>query len=206
MSTEGRQTFRPDGRPRPRRKSNARVPDRYQQLIDGVITIDDLDEEEIIRGQLRDQNGHFSGHPPRAIPWTLHDALRATMEKRMQRKLMSSLPEVLDSLVRTARYDRSGAARVAAAQLILDRTLGKVPDKAEITTTVTAKWEDAAKGGRIFVDLDADVVDADVVEPEPEATEETTEETTPPPLPRGTVEIEAAPAKAPARPKTGVVI
>ena len=195
---EGRQTFSEGGeRRRPRRKSNARVPDRYQQLIDGVISIDDLDEEEIIRGQLRDANGNFSGTPPRAIPWTLHDALRHTMEQRMQRRMMASLPEVLDSLVRTAKFDRSGAARVAAAQLILDRTLGKVPDKAEVKHTVTAKWEDAAKGGRIFVDLAADVVDAEVVE-----------DATPPPLPhRDQVEIEATPRTPPtARPRTGVTL
>lgn len=155
-------------------KRRAKVPERYQQLIDGVITVDDLDDDEIARGQLRDTNGNFTGSAPKAIPWVMHDALRASMERRIQRQLMSKMTEVTDALLQIATYEGYGTeARVKAMALIFDRALGKVPDKSESKVTITAKWEDAAAGGRLFIDLDepqGDVVDAEVVEtPEIEA-------------------------------------
>lgn len=198
MSTEGKQVFPDSEKRRPRRKQNVRLTDRYQQLLDGVITIDDLDEEEILRGKLRNANGSFGGPIPRVIPWTMHEALRSTMEKRMQRKMAEALPDVIDSLIRVAKYSRSGAARVQAAEVIMNRVFGKVPDKAEVHTTVTARWEDAAKGGRIFVDLEpeaGDVVDAELVEEEKPA-----------PVPPAPPQVEIEARAVPTRRRTGVTI
>jgi len=172
VAPEGRQLF--NGKPRPRKRNrNARVPDRYQQLIDGVITVDDLDDEEIARGQLRDVNGRFTGGTPRAIPWVMHDALRGAMERRMQRQLMAKMPEVTEQLLKVATDPRTNSvARIQAAQLVYERAFGKVPDKSEVKVEVTAKWEQAAKGGRIFVDLETeeteteehDIVEAELVD------------------------------------------
>ena len=170
VAPEGRQQW---GGKKRIRKKRAKVPERYQQLIDGVITVDDLDDDEIARGQLRNRNGGFSS-PPQAIPWVMHDALRASMERRIQRQLMSKMTEVTDALIKIATNDYGSAeARVKAMALIFDRALGKVPEKSESKVTITAKWEDAAAGGRLFIDLDepeGDVVDAEVVQtPEIEA-------------------------------------
>lgn len=158
----------------PRRRRNAKVTDRYQQLIDGVLTVDDLDDEEIVRGMLRNADGSFHGRPPRVIPWVMHAALREAMNKRMERKLLEALPQALDSLIAIANNKYASAdARVKAIAQITDRALGKVPDKAEIHTTITAKWEEAMAGGRLVIDLEPEpemveevVVEAEVVEPQ----------------------------------------
>jgi hypothetical protein len=169
--TEGHQVI---AKRRPRLRQ-AKVPRRYQDLIDGVISIEDLDDEEIMRGQLRNSDGTFRGPHPQAIPWSMHEALRNAMSKQMERKLAVALPQMVDSLIRIANNPRAGAeARVKAISLAMDRALGKVVEKQEINQTTTMRWEEAASSGRIFVDLDpeepessedsGDIVDADLVE------------------------------------------
>jgi hypothetical protein len=175
VAPEGRQMWR--GKARPRRKSNAKVNDRYQQLIDGVLTVDvaQLAPGDLLVVQV--VNGGFSGTPPKVIPWVMHDALRAAMARRTERQLGRQLPQVTEALIKIALDPKLNAqARVQAISLVLDRAIGKVPDKSESTINVTAKWEEAVKGGTILVDLEtpprielteedeAEIVEAEIVE------------------------------------------
>ncbi len=183
---------KPPDRTLKRSKTRRAVPmsDRYRRLLEGEMTVDDLDDEEILRGMLRDKNGSFKGSPPRVVPHTMHAALRSAMETRAQRRLAAAMPEVLDELVKVATGKRFGAgeSQVKAAALIMDRVFGKVPDKVDTTLTVTAKWEEAATAGRLFVDIESapipqaistgqqsviqDVVEAELVDvDEPERTQ-----------------------------------
>lgn len=168
VAPEGRQVFSETnaGRPKKKRHRPVRLPDRYALLVDGVITVDDLDDEEIFRGQLRAADGTFRGSPPRAIPWVLHDALRASMTRRTERRLAEAMPRVTESLIGIANNTAlNPQARVQAITLIMDRAMGKVPEKQETQVTITSKWEEAVQGGRVVVDLD-DEEDEDIVEAE----------------------------------------
>lgn len=200
---KGRQTFLSDGRPRPRPKKRSRIPERYQQLVDGTITIDDLDDEEITRGMLRNRNGTFSGSPPAVIPWVMHSALKDAMARRTERQLIAKMPALTDALIGIATNKFASAdARVKAIGMAMDRALGKVVDKQEIAHTVTAKWEEAAASGRLFVDLDPEhgeepVFDVDFtdVEPDPD-----------PEQPAIEVSVTPTPGARRPRPRSGVTL
>src|SRR5688572_216862 len=99
-----------------RRTRKYYMSDRYARLLSGELKIEDLDDEEIIKGRLRAEDGSFRGAPPKLIPYSLHQALKKSMTDRMERKMIESLPEVIDALVRiaTAGAGVDPKARVAA--------------------------------------------------------------------------------------------
>jgi len=185
---EGRQTFTTaDGREitRPRKKRNAKVPDRYQRLIDGSLELTDLDDEELYRGILRNADGYIRGTPPKAIPWVMHKAAMDHIGQRLERTITASMPDIVQGLIDIATggiNDDTGIAmdvRVKAQTYLMDRILGRPTERREMDVQVHAKWEQAFEGGSLVVDLDdPDIIDAELVE-EPQAT------TTPPALPQG---------------------
>lgn len=206
---EHRQTFtRDDGTEVPRPKRRPRINQRYNQLLTGELKIEDLDDEELIRGQMRTKHGDFRGPHPSIIPWTMHKAAMDAFGQRMERHLIEEIPNILDAMVAIANGSdvtglRDPKARVAAGTYLLDRILGKTPDKQETQVTVTSRWEEAAAGGRLFVDVDpdtpvllpslphedGDVVEADVVEPTSS---------------QGEPEVTPTPERPPARPRRKV--
>jgi hypothetical protein len=133
--------------------------DRYEQLLDGRLTVDDLDDEEIIRGRLRNAHGDFRGSPPQLVPYTLHRALQDVLASRVERRIASSLPEIIDAMVEVGKGTSNSRvtalpAQVQAATWLIERVIGKTPDKKIVEQTVTARWEEAAMEGRLFVDVD----------------------------------------------------
>jgi hypothetical protein len=195
---EGRQTFTTqDGReiPRPRKKRNARVPDRYQKLIDGSLDVTDLDDEELFRGLLRNADGHIRGTPPNAIPWVMHKAAMDHVAQRLERTISGSMPDIIDSLIRLATGDFDNDTGVAmdvqakAAMYLADRILGRPTERKEMSVQVHAKWEQAFEGGSLVVDLeDPDIIDAELVNgDDPQVIDA-------PALPQGDLLVERSPA------------
>lgn len=135
---------------KPREKS------RYQQLMDGELTVDDLDDEEIMNGKCKDKDGHFRGRPPKTFPRALHDALHKEYQKRMQEKLNDYGELAISTLADVASSRMAAApARVRAAEVLLERTMGKVPDK--IFSEVSIKpFEEGIEG--LLVDVEDDNV------------------------------------------------
>jgi hypothetical protein len=110
-----------------------RVTGRYAMLVQGVIKIEDLDDDELARGQLKDKNGQFRGRPPAVIPKEMVQAMRREWLGRAEAKLREALmgPGIgtLVELARDPSVDQ--AVRLRASQTIIDRMMGKVPDKIE---------------------------------------------------------------------------
>lgn len=108
-----------------------RVTGRYAMLMQGVITVDDLDDEELARGQLRAVDGSFRGRPPKMIPLQLVQEMRREWLSRAEGKLREALMEkglgTLTELAGDTNIDAS--VRLRAAQMIIERTMGKVPDR-----------------------------------------------------------------------------
>ena len=108
-----------------------RITGRYAMLMQGVITVEDLDDEEVARGQLRAADGTFRGRPPKLMPTELVQAMRREWLGRAEAKLRDALMEKgLGTLVELAGNDQIDAAvRLRAATTIIERTMGKVPDR-----------------------------------------------------------------------------
>lgn len=108
------------------------VPPRYRAFLTGEMTIADLDDEEIRRGQLRDVNGTFAGRPSNVIPREFHEALAKEALDRMNGRLSRMVGMSLDVLTEIANNKRAPAvARNQAAIYLLERVVGKIPDKVQ---------------------------------------------------------------------------
>lgn len=111
-----------------------RLTGRYAQFMAGRITVEDLDDEELSRGMLRSNDGSFRGRPPKVMPTEMVQAMRREWLNRAQGKLREALLEkgigTLVSLADDPMVDPG--VRLRAAQTIMERTMGKVPDKIEV--------------------------------------------------------------------------
>lgn len=103
---------------------------RWQMLLSGIITVEDLDDEELQRRQCRDRNGGFTGEAPRQIPKKLADQLVRKLFERVDEKMKTNLMDMVQVMIDIATSDVYEAAdRIKAAQWVSERQLGKVPDK-----------------------------------------------------------------------------
>jgi len=132
-------------------RKNARVPDRLQQLLDGTIKVEDLDDEEIMRGQLRAADGSFRGRPSSVVPRAFHDAIKAELVNRSDRALQKNLADARTTMVDLMNNHRTPAmVRLMAAQHIEARLIGPIPKEIQARVE-TKKWEDV---DGLLVDLD----------------------------------------------------
>lgn len=113
-----------------------RMQGRYVDLIEGRILVEDLDDDELSRGQLKAKDGTFRGRPPRLIPNELVQAMRREWLGRAEAKLREALLKGgIGVLVELAENDTiDPAVRLRAADKIIERTMGKVPDRVTIAT------------------------------------------------------------------------
>lgn len=121
-------------------------------------------DEELLRGQRRAKNGRWMGRSPKVVPMAVHHELN--------RRRMSKAREVLDESLEAAVAlfaevvkdpDAPLDLRLKAAKEIVDRTMGKAPDKVSIHVE-QAPWEEVVDSVVLFYDED-DIVDAVVVDP-----------------------------------------
>jgi hypothetical protein len=158
-----RRARRPDDKRLSKYKTRKpRAKTRWQQLIDGDIGVEDLDEGEIAAGKVRDSLGRISSKAPKLVPRAIEQALRLEFQRRINGRLGGMVDQALTTLetVQIAHWAPADA-KVKAAVHVLDRSLGKVPDKLEAQIEVR-KFEQDIEG--IFVD----VVDGEVVEEDDE--------------------------------------
>lgn len=112
-----------------------RITGRYALLLNGLISVEDLDDDEVARGQLKDKNGQFRGRPPKLIPADLVQAMRREWLGRAEAKLRAALMEVsLDGMIEIAKDKNvDPGVRLRAQLAIQERTMGKVPDKVQLS-------------------------------------------------------------------------
>ncbi len=138
----------------PERRSKVTYRSRWQKLMDGDLKVTDLDDDEIRMGKCKDKNGGFTGRPPAVFPRALHDAMRLEFQRRINEKFQAAVDIAYVTLIDVATSPRSAAdARVKAAALLMERGLGKVPDKV-FSEIVVKKFEENIEG--LFVDVHAD--------------------------------------------------
>lgn len=114
--------------------TQVRVRGRLAALIEGHITVEDLDDEEVARGQLRAADGTFRGARAVVIPAVLVQAMRREWLSRAETMLRSALMEKGIGTLTKLAGDESidPAVRLRAADKLIERTMGKVPDKIQV--------------------------------------------------------------------------
>lgn len=129
-----------------RRREIEKLSPRMQDLAEGRLNIEDLDFEELTRGQLRGSDGKFNGPKPHAIPRVFHDAMQREISKRMQDMFNGKLQLSFDALVHLAK---TGPARerLAAAQYLMERAIGPITQQSVVKSEVTIFDQQVSSGG-----------------------------------------------------------
>lgn len=111
-----------------------RVRGRTAMLISGELDVADLDDEELARGRCKDKNGRFTGKPPLVVPRSLHDRMRKELLLRGDKLFAENYTEAVRVMANIAMDPRAeNKDRIKAAQYVIERIAGKVPDKVELS-------------------------------------------------------------------------
>jgi hypothetical protein len=111
----------------------------YQRWCDGEYPVSAWTDEEIKRGRPENLGGGFDGPYPRMTGKQLADIKRELL-KRGQRQIDGYYTDALKVLQEIALHGENESARVKAADLLVQRTAGKLPDKVEIKSS--DPWQD----------------------------------------------------------------
>lgn len=136
-------------KPKPKYRK-PKVNKRTQQLIDGEITVADLDEEEISRGKCRSEDGSFRGGNHDLVPRKFWDAMKAEQMRLWQQRFDEAVEPAMQALLGLVNGQKvSHDAKYKAAVFLIERAAGKTPDKVEVKAELK-KWEEGLEG--IFFD------------------------------------------------------
>ena len=138
---------------------------RYQQFLAKEITVDDLDDEEILSFGFRREDGTI--YRPRSIPRDLVNEITKTIYDRALTEIKVNAVEAAKTLA-TIMVDPANDAniRLKAAEAILDRSIGKAPQQLNINAG--APWEEIFESISTVTRAQSrairgEVIDADVV-------------------------------------------
>lgn len=132
-----------------------RAGERWAALLSGQITVADLDEEELAKMRVRGADGGFTGRRP-ALPSHIAAAMQAESLKRAVDLFREAAPKAVKGLIEIANDpDVKPADRIRAYQLVMERSLGKVPD--------TVRVEAADSWGSLIADAMGSPVDRDAM-------------------------------------------
>lgn len=114
-----------------RKKKPKPAKSRHQMLLDGELTVDEMDDDELQRFRGRDINGEFVGPHKRLSP-KMQGQIRQRLLDQMQRNIEGFLPRATEVLNQIMENSESDAARVKAIDILLQRGAGKVPETVRI--------------------------------------------------------------------------
>lgn len=137
------------------------TPPRYQGLVDGTMSIEDLDIEELSRGQLRDKNGQFTGRPANVIPREMTIKLAQELLTRGDGTWRENYMRAMEVFVEIMENPRARPQdRLYAAQYVIERVAGKIPEKQVVEASIR-KWEEVADA--VMVEVAVDPIAEDMV-------------------------------------------
>lgn len=146
-----------------KRRSKLPAPEdrtRLQMLIDGDLKMEDLDDEEVQRMQLRNKHGDFRGRPPVWIPRELAGAVQAEFRRRFVAEVQAMMPAALKAhkeLLVSRHLAPGDAARMTAVKEVYERTIGKVVQTSDVHMVVENKsFEDYVGDAIIDVEEEED--------------------------------------------------
>jgi len=118
-----------------------------QAILAGEADLSIWTEEELMRGQRRDKNGKWGGRPPKVVPTAVHNELVRRRLSKAGQLLNESVVDAVKLLQKVVvDEDANYADRIKAAVIIMERVMGKTPDRVEISAEVKP-WEIALRNG-----------------------------------------------------------
>lgn len=118
------------------------------ELMNDPDLILSWDDEELRRGYRRNKAGVFDErNAPEVIPRAVYNELWRRTIATCNEMMRTAMPEAIAVLIELAKSDKvKDADRIKAIQMIMDRVLGKVPEKvlvAETEAGAKPKWANA---------------------------------------------------------------
>ncbi len=102
---------------------------RTMSLLTGEIDVADLDEEELARGQCRNESGTFDKREPEMVPKSMHDRMMRELFARSDERLREGLLDAVHTMLEICNDPEvEPGVRVRTAQWIFERLRGKVPE------------------------------------------------------------------------------
>lgn len=117
---------------------------RWTQIMDDIENeeyswaelVSSLTPAELARGQLMDKNGNFTGRPPTVVPRAFFDACIRELLKRGSELYKENYISAINAMTAIANDTNAKASdRIKAAEFVIQRLEGKVPDKLEVTVS-----------------------------------------------------------------------
>ncbi len=142
---------------------------KMRDLAEGRLKVEDLDWEELVQGRLKDSSGKFNGSPPSVLPRAFHTQIAQEIIIRAESEFRKNFDGAMKALVKMVNDEKTPAReRLAAAQYVLERVIGKIPEKQEVKQEITV-FDTLVQSGGLLIDLGEDrtnetIIDADVTE------------------------------------------
>jgi hypothetical protein len=132
-------------------------------LMSGVIRVSDLTWDELVGGYIYQRDAHgniIAKHTPLLIPRQFYIQVTQALFAQAEQRFRQQFDGAMKALVHLVESDKTPAReRLAAATYVIDRVIGKIPDKQLIDMTVST-FQEIVNSGELIVDVDAeDVVD-----------------------------------------------
>jgi hypothetical protein len=130
-------------------------------IMTGQEDLSSWDEEELLRGQKKDKNGRFQGRAPKVVPIAIHDELvKRTLNeaKELMRTALVPACTMLAEII--ADTDASDKDKLTAATMIIDRMMGKSPERIEVSGN-TPPWLVAITDGIVSLDDEDEPIEAE---------------------------------------------
>jgi hypothetical protein len=159
-----------------RRKDGGAVvqisPSAASVLYDGE-SLDDWDDEELVRGKRRGKDGKFRGRPPAVLPIQFVQELNRRRFTRAHAILADSLEDAARMLrAIIADPDAPYADRLKAIEILFDRILGRPTERLQLGIDDEPRWKRAVATAIVGTLEDAQALgsgsDTDVIDLEPE--------------------------------------
>lgn len=130
--------------------------ERWAKLLDGTITVEDLDDDEISAMRVKGKDGVINRG--RKMPSHLAQQFKSEAIKRAIDKFRMAAPEAVEGLLAIAGDpEAKHADRIKAYSIILERSLGRTPQ--EIRIEGADRWGSVLDAGVDLGDLDRDLAD-----------------------------------------------
>jgi hypothetical protein len=107
------------------------VYDEDKVIAEGILSLDDWDDEELIRGYRRSRNGRW-GPAPKYIPREVQLEVFRRLVQRGDRKMREAYLKSISNLVDLSEDASSEKVRLDAIKELMNRVVGKVPDRVHI--------------------------------------------------------------------------
>jgi hypothetical protein len=125
-------------------RAKARNMTRQEQFNNGLLTVEDMDDEELRCGRMRDSRGHIPrvSKTMESIPRDLYDAMVSEHAKRFDEKLRQQLDIALNTMI-DVMIDPTAEPKdkMEAAKWFVDRGRGKAAERVDITVR-KEPWEE----------------------------------------------------------------